>query len=128
MRKIFDSTINTSEDDFKVYCQVNEFYKTTHKDYEDFVKDMKILNEDDLLWDLHKRQVLDKPVTYTGYIQAGEKNFPILPTPVESFQKAYDLIHIPGDFTVYEEGNTEFHFRYYENDVFYNIIILVCKQ
>lgn len=128
MRKIFDSTINTSEDDFKVYCQINEFYKTTHKDYEDFVKDMKILNEDDLLWDLHKRQVLDKPVTYTGYIQAGEKSFPILPTSIESFQKVYELIHIPDDFTVYEEGNTEFHFRYYDNDVFYNIIILVCKQ
>ena len=128
MRKIFDSTINTSEDDFKVYCQINEFYKITHKDYEDFVKDMKILNEDDLLWDLHKRQVLNKPVTYTGYIQAGEKSFPILPTSIESFQKAYELIHIPDDFIVYEEGNTEFHFRYYDNDVFYNIIILVCKQ
>lgn len=127
MRKIFDSTINTSEDDFKVYCQINEFYKTTHKDYEDFVKDMKILNEDDLLWDLYKRQVLDKPVTYTGYIQDGENNFPILPTPMESFKKVYELIHIPGDFTVYEEGNTEFHFCYYDNDVFYNIIIL-CKQ
>lgn len=128
MRIIFDSEQYTSFSDYKEYCKLNDIIlKEDKQSYEDYVKDMRILNEDDFIFDMIRKKYWDKPCYYLGYMQEDGKVFPIIPAYIESFKKAYQLIHPPFPYKVKNEGS-EFHFEYEENDVQYTIILCIQYQ
>lgn len=91
MKIIHDSLLNTSFDDYKVYCIENDFYPKgkLSTDYFNFIKDMKALNEEDIVFEIHRNTLWNIPVILSGYFISNGCKYNVEPIKCKSLEEAH---------------------------------------